>query len=51
MALAMERLLADPALAASLGAAGRHRVLAQFTLEHHLQDLMAFLERVAAREV
>lgn len=51
MALALERLLAEPALAARLGAAGRERVLARFTLDHHLQDLMAFLERVAADEV
>ena len=45
MAAAMERLMADPELAARFGSAGRERVLAGFTLEHHLQDLTGFLQQ------
>ncbi len=46
MAMAMERLMADPALADRLGASGRSRVLAHFTLDHHLRDVTRFLEQV-----
>ena len=45
MASAMEWLMADPGLAARFGRAGRDRVLAGFTLEHHLQDLTWFLQQ------
>lgn len=45
MAVAMERLMADSELAARFGRAGRDRVLAGFTLEHHLQDLTGFLQQ------
>ncbi|KZR68541.1 GDP-mannose-dependent alpha-(1-6)-phosphatidylinositol monomannoside mannosyltransferase [Prochlorococcus marinus str. MIT 1313] len=45
MAEAMTRLMADPNLAAQFGLAGRERVLAAFTLEHHLQDLTRFLQQ------
>lgn len=48
MARAMEQILDDPALAAQLGASGRNRVLAGFTLDHHLRDLMAFFDAVVA---
>jgi len=44
----MEQILDDPALAAQLGASGRDRVLAGFTLDHHLRDLMAFFDAVVA---
>ncbi|MBL6798428.1 MAG: glycosyltransferase [Synechococcus sp. BS307-5m-G39] len=46
MAHAMERFLDDPDLAARLGASGRDRVLAGFTLDHHLRDLMGFLDNI-----
>lgn len=46
MALAMKRLMADPALAQRFGAAGRSRILAGFTLGHHLDDLTRFLQAV-----
>jgi glycosyltransferase involved in cell wall biosynthesis len=45
MAAAMERLMADPGLAARFGRAGRDRVLAGFTLGHHLQALTGFLQQ------
>ena len=45
MAAAMERLMADPGLAARFGSAGRDRVLAGFTLGHHLQALTGFLQQ------
>ena len=45
MAAAMERLMVDQGLAARYGRAGRERVLAGFTLEHHLQDLTGFLQQ------
>ena len=45
MATAMERLMADPSMAAQFGFAGRRRVLSHFTLEHHLLDLTEFLRR------
>ena len=48
MADAMTRLMADPALADRFGAAGRSRVLANFTLNHHLRDVTLFLEQVIA---
>lgn len=46
MAMAMERLMADPVLADRFGASGRSRVLAHFTLDHHLRDVTRFLEQV-----
>jgi glycosyltransferase involved in cell wall biosynthesis len=46
MARAMERLMADPTLADRFGASGRSRVLANFTLDHHLRDVTRFLEQV-----
>lgn len=49
MAAAMERLMADPVLAARFGAAGRSRILAGFTLNHHLNDLTRFLGEVMQR--
>ena len=45
MAAAMKRLMADPGLAARFGSAGRDRVLAGFTLGHHLQALTGFLQQ------
>lgn len=45
MGAAMQRLMANPVLAAQLGRAGRERVLSGFTLEHHLQDLSGFLQQ------
>jgi glycosyltransferase involved in cell wall biosynthesis len=50
MALAIERLLNNPALCARLGAAGRRHVEGSFTLEKHLSDLSEFLIRVHAME-
>ncbi len=46
MAVAMEHLMSDPALAERFGAAGRSRILARFTLGHHLDDLTRFLTSV-----
>ena len=46
MGRAMKRLMADPTLADRFGASGRSRVLANFTLEHHLRDVTRFLEQV-----
>jgi glycosyltransferase involved in cell wall biosynthesis len=46
MAEAMEGLMADPARAERFGAAGRRRILAGFTLDHHLDDLTRFLQAV-----
>lgn len=49
MAAAIERLLRDPVLCGHLGEAGRNRVAAAFTLDHHLQDLSEFLEKTHAK--
>ncbi len=46
MALAIQRLLADPLLSRRLGLAGQQRVAAKFTLEHHLCELTRFLEQI-----
>jgi glycosyltransferase involved in cell wall biosynthesis len=48
MAAAIERLLRDPVLCGHLGEAGRNRVAAAFTLDHHLQDLSEFLKKTHA---
>ena len=48
MTAAIERLLLDPVLCGQLGEAGRIRVAAAFTLDHHLQDLSCFLEKTHA---
>ena len=49
MAAAIERLLRDPVLCGHLGEAGRIRVAAAFTLDHHLQDLSEFLKKTHAK--
>jgi rhamnosyl/mannosyltransferase len=46
LAGALKRLLADPALRARLGAAGRDRVLQHFTLSRMLADIDALYQRV-----
>lgn len=46
MAAAMGRLLRDPQLAADLGDCGRRRIEAGFTVDHHLQQLAAFVDRM-----
>ena len=48
MTAAIERLLLDPVLCKQLGEAGRIRVSAAFTLDHHLRDLSWFLEQTHA---
>lgn len=50
MAAAIGRLADNPTLAARLGAAGRRRCTAHFTVEHHLQELMALFHEVAAAQ-
>jgi colanic acid/amylovoran biosynthesis glycosyltransferase len=47
MAAAIRRLGEDPALAGSLGAAGRRRCQGRFTAAHHWRALEALLARVA----
>ncbi|BEV35538.1 glycosyltransferase [Synechococcus sp. M16CYN] len=47
MANAMARLTYDPQLADKLGAAGRERISSNFTVDHHLAAVSAFLHRVA----
>lgn len=49
MTTAIERLLLNPILCGQLGEAGRIRVAAAFTLDHHLQDLSWFLAQTYAR--
>jgi glycosyltransferase involved in cell wall biosynthesis len=44
---ALERLINDPRLRLRMGAAGRCRYLARFTIERHLNDVEAFLYKVA----
>lgn len=44
MADAIGRLADEPALAARLGAAGRERMLERFTVAHHLDALMGFIQ-------
>ncbi len=46
MATAIARLADDPPLAAQLGNAGRDRCAARFTVAHHIEQLMALIERV-----
>jgi len=48
MAAAIGRLADDPALAEQLGLAGRARCSAQFTVSHHIEQLMDLIERVRA---
>jgi glycosyltransferase involved in cell wall biosynthesis len=48
LAAALERLLADPALRARMGAAGRARVLERFTASHMAQRTVALYETLAA---
>ena len=43
---ALERLLADPALQASLGSAARQRVCNEFTLEREADQVMDLYEQV-----
>lgn len=50
LAAAVERLAGDAALRASLGAAGRQRVLEHFTVERTAAGVAAVWEYVAARE-
>ena len=49
MAQAMARLALDPQLAARQGLAGKQRVAARFTVEHHLRAVSALIQAVAAR--
>jgi glycosyltransferase involved in cell wall biosynthesis len=46
MAKAMARLALDPVLAGRLGAAARTRALGQFTVQHHLEQVVGLLEQV-----
>jgi glycosyltransferase involved in cell wall biosynthesis len=46
MAKAMARLALDPVLAERLGAAARTRALGQFTVQHHLEQVVGLLEQV-----
>lgn len=46
MAEAMARLLDDPQLAQRLGDCGRQRIEAGFTVDHHLQQVAAFMDRM-----
>lgn len=48
MAEAMQQLVVNPSQAARLGAAGRQRVEAAFTVDHHLAAVSDLLHRVAA---
>ncbi len=48
MAEAMQNLVMDPSRAARLGAAGRQRIAAAFTVDHHLAAVSALLRRVAS---
>jgi starch synthase len=50
MAAALENLLRDPARAGSMGAAGRDRAVAHFTIEAHAEKTMRlYAELLAAR--
>lgn len=46
MATAMARVVSDPELAARLGDCGRQRVLAGFTVDHHLRQVSELLRKV-----
>jgi len=46
MARAMASLLLDPELASQMGRSGRARVLENFTVEHHLEQVAGFLRLV-----
>lgn len=46
MAAAMARVVSDPELAARLGDCGRRRVLAAFTVDHHLRQVSELLCKV-----
>jgi glycosyltransferase involved in cell wall biosynthesis len=46
MARAIGLIADDPSLAARLGRAGRDRCAARFTVAHHIEQLMALIERV-----
>jgi spore maturation protein CgeB len=48
MRAALARLLAEPELAAAVGAAGRQRVLARHTCAHRVDELLAILAGMAA---
>jgi glycosyltransferase involved in cell wall biosynthesis len=48
MADAMALLAADPTLAARMGRAGRERMLAGFTVEHHVAQVAALLRSVVS---
>lgn len=48
MAGAMEELARAPSLAARMGAAGRNRILAHFTVDHNISCLAAVLTKAAA---
>ena len=52
VAAALENLLRDPGRAGSMGAAGRDRAVAHFTIEAHAENTMrAYAELLAARGI
>ena len=51
LAAALGRLVADPALAARLGAAGRARVQAQFTVEQMVRRVEHLYDELARRKI
>jgi glycosyltransferase involved in cell wall biosynthesis len=46
MAVAIAKLIKDPALAARLGDCGRRRVLEGFTIDHHLRQVSGLVLKV-----
>jgi glycosyltransferase involved in cell wall biosynthesis len=51
LAAVLERLVADPALAARLGAAGQARVQAQFTVEQMVRRVEHLYDELARRKI
>jgi glycosyltransferase involved in cell wall biosynthesis len=49
LAAAIGRLLADPARARSMGRAGRERVVAHFSWQHHCEELDRILSSLVAK--
>jgi glycosyltransferase involved in cell wall biosynthesis len=47
MAAAMTRMVDEPDLAARLGAAGKRRAAANFTVRHHLEQVSGLIESLA----
>ena len=50
MAVAIAKLIKDPALAARLGDCGRRRVQEGFTIDHHLRQVSGLVLKVIVEE-